>query len=112
MAHCACMVGNSSAALREGAFLGTPAVNVGSRQRDRERAANVVDAEHDAGEIAAAIRAQVAHGRYPSDPLFGDGTAGMKIAELLATEELPPVQKRLAYDEAALEALAALTAAT
>ena len=27
-----CIVGNSSSALREGAFLGTPAVNIGSRQ--------------------------------------------------------------------------------
>ncbi len=31
MAHCACMIGNSSAALREGAFLGTPAVSIGTR---------------------------------------------------------------------------------
>ena len=48
MAHCACMVGNSSAALREGAFLGTPAVTVGTRQQGRERGTNVVDVEHDA----------------------------------------------------------------
>ena len=36
-----CIVGNSSSGLREGAFLGVPCVNVGSRQSGRERAANV-----------------------------------------------------------------------
>jgi UDP-hydrolysing UDP-N-acetyl-D-glucosamine 2-epimerase len=99
MAHCACMVGNSSAALREGAFLGTPAVTIGSRQNDRETGPNVVRAGHDAEEIADAIRGQLANGRYPSDPLFGDGTAGLQIADLLATVE-PKIQKRLHYSEA------------
>ena len=47
MAHCACMVGNSSAALREGSFLGTPAVTVGTRQQGRERGPNLVEVEHD-----------------------------------------------------------------
>ena len=47
MAHCACMVGNSSAALREGSFLGTPAVTVGTRQQGRERGPNLVEVGHD-----------------------------------------------------------------
>jgi UDP-hydrolysing UDP-N-acetyl-D-glucosamine 2-epimerase len=94
MAHCACMVGNSSAALREGSFLGTPAVTIGTRQQGRERAANVVEVEHDRGEIGDAIRDQVAHGPYERSHLFGDGTAGAKIADVLAVVR-PTVQKRL-----------------
>ena len=43
MAHCSCMVGNSSSALREGSFLGTPAVTVGTRQQGRERGPNLVE---------------------------------------------------------------------
>lgn len=101
MTHCDCMVGNSSAALREGAYLGTPAVNVGTRQHDRECGPNVVFASHDPDAIAAAIRAQIAHGRYPPSELFGRGAAGREIAELLATVD-PPIQKRLHYDSAAL----------
>lgn len=97
MAHCACMVGNSSAALREGAFLGTPAVTIGSRQSDRETGANVVRVGYAAAEIADAIRDRIAHGRYAPDMLFGDGTAGRKIADVLATAR-PSVQKRLHYD--------------
>jgi len=94
MAHCACMVGNSSAAIREGAFLGTPAVTVGTRQRNRERARNVLEASHDAGAIEAAIRRQIEHGRYERSTLFGDGRAGEQIAEILAAER-PAIQKKL-----------------
>ena len=104
MAHCACMVGNSSAALREGAFLGTPAVTVGSRQQNRERGQNVVQTSNDTDEIADAIRDQVRHGPYERDELFGDGSAGEKVAEILAVAE-PRVQKQLHYD---VEELAAL----
>jgi UDP-hydrolysing UDP-N-acetyl-D-glucosamine 2-epimerase len=103
MTHCACMVGNSSAALREGAFLGTPAVNVGTRQQGREHAANVLDVEHSADAIADAIRDQVRHGRHERDELFGDGTAGAQIAGVLAEASVGP-QKRLAYDAEALSA--------
>ncbi len=94
MAHCDCMVGNSSAALREGSFLGTPGVTVGTRQRGRERGANLVEVEHDRAEIADAIRDQVAHGPYERSTMFGDGTAGRQIAQKLA-EVRPKVQKHL-----------------
>ncbi|MGH3832932.1 MAG: UDP-N-acetylglucosamine 2-epimerase [Pseudonocardiaceae bacterium] len=101
MTHCACMIGNSSAALREGAYLGTPAVSVGTRQRGRECGPNVMFTSHDPVEITAAVRAQLAHGRYERSDLFGAGTAGRDIADVLATVN-PPIQKRLHYDPAAL----------
>jgi UDP-hydrolysing UDP-N-acetyl-D-glucosamine 2-epimerase len=98
MAHCACMVGNSSAGIREGSFLGTPTVTVGTRQQGRERGPNVVETAHDKDEIADAIRDQVAHGAYERSTLFGDGTAGAKIADKLA-EVRPQVQKKLLLPE-------------
>jgi UDP-hydrolysing UDP-N-acetyl-D-glucosamine 2-epimerase len=94
MAHTACMVGNSSSALREGSFLGTPAVTVGTRQQGRERGPNLVEVGHDKTEIADAIRDQLAHGPYDPSSLFGDGTAGERIADTLAAVR-PSVQKRL-----------------
>jgi len=42
-----------------------------------------------------AVRHQLAHGRYPADPLYGDGKAGPRIADVLATAPLS-VQKRVA----------------
>ncbi len=96
MKRTACLIGNSSSGIREGAFIGTPTVNIGSRQDMRERGANVVEVPHEQGAITTAIRRQVAHGPYASQPIYGDGSAGAKIAEVLATAR-PSVQKRITY---------------
>lgn len=77
------LVGNSSAGIRESAYLGVPVVNIGSRQQSRERAANVLDVGHDVSAITCAIRHQLDHGVYPSSPLYGRGDAGERIAEIL-----------------------------
>ncbi len=96
-----CVVGNSSSGLREGAFLGVPCVNIGSRQAGRERAENVIDAGHNADEIESAIQRQLRHGRYPRSLMLGDGTAGQQIADVLA--EFPfNIHKRLNYLDAPL----------
>lgn len=96
--NAACLIGNSSSALREGSFLGVPSVNIGTRQQGRERGENVMDAPYEAGAIEAAIRRQLAHGRHVSSARFGDGTAGSRIAAILAQTEFR-IQKRLAFDE-------------
>lgn len=96
MQRAACLVGNSSAPIREGAFLGTPAVNVGTRQQGRERGSNVVDVGHDRAQIVEAVRRQVGHGRYPSEHIYGDGAAGPRIADILATSPLR-LQKQITY---------------
>lgn len=84
----AVLVGNSSVGVREAGYLGVPVVNIGSRQRGRERARNVVDCGYGVDEIRSAIDQQLLHGRYEADHLYGDGTAGQRIAELLATTKL------------------------
>lgn len=94
--NCACLVGNSSSALREGAFLGTPAVNIGTRQNRREHGPNVRHAPYDAAKIQEAIEAQIAHGKYRRSSLFGDGRAGERIANILA-EARPILQKSLVF---------------
>jgi UDP-hydrolysing UDP-N-acetyl-D-glucosamine 2-epimerase len=96
MLGCACAIGNSSAPLREGAFIGVPTVNIGTRQHGRDRAGNVVDVDCSRDQIVDAVREQLRRGRYPSDHLYGDGQAGGRIANLLATAPLR-VQKRLNY---------------
>lgn len=96
MRKTACLVGNSSSAIREGAFIGTPAVNVGRRQDGRRRGANVVDVDHDRGAIADAVRSQLDHGPYESEPIYGDGRAGERIADILARDEIS-IRKRIAY---------------
>lgn len=96
LANAAVLVGNSSAGIRECAYLGVPVVNIGSRQAGRERGPNVVDVGYDRGAIRSAIDAQRAHGPFPPDHLYGDGRAGERIAEHLAVAPLT-VEKRLCY---------------
>ena len=75
-------------------------MNVGSRQAGRDRGPNVMDVPHERAAIVDAIRRQVSHGRYRSDPLYGDGAAGPRIADVLATAPLT-VQKRLVFTQPA-----------
>ncbi|MGH7412215.1 MAG: UDP-N-acetylglucosamine 2-epimerase [Candidatus Methylomirabilis sp.] len=97
MRHAAAIVGNSSAAIREGSSLGTPAVNVGSRQHRRERGKNVLDVPYEPKAIRQAILEQTRHGPYPPEPLYGDGKAAPRVAEILSGSELGPIQKTLSY---------------
>lgn len=98
---CAVAVGNSSSFIREASYLGTPVVMVGTRQQRRQRADNVHEVGYDREEIGKAIRLQLAHGRYPASSLYGDGQASVRIAETLATIELPSTQKTFHTREAA-----------
>lgn len=92
-----CIIGNSSVAIREASFLGVPAINIGSRQVGRERGANVTDVPHDSEQIRKALR-DVLDKDAPRkrEMLYGDGNAGQKIANLLASIELTTT-KRLQY---------------
>ena len=90
------VVGNSSVAIRECSYLGVPAVNIGSRQQGRERGRNVIDVGHDRAAIADALAEHRRRGRPQADHLYGDGRAGTKIADVLASAPLT-VEKRLTY---------------
>ena len=94
--NCACIVGNSSSALREGAFLGVPAVNLGTRQQNREHGENVIHVNYNSDEIEDAIRRQIKNGRYKKSNLFGEGLAGEQITDILAKVEVN-IQKKLFY---------------
>lgn len=88
--HCELLAGNSSAGIIEAASFGTPVVNIGDRQRLRERNANVADVPADATAIEVALRAALGRGRSPCDNAWGDGHAGERIARLLTQLPLGP----------------------
>jgi len=90
------LVGNSSSALREGSFLGLPAVNIGTRQQYREHADNVKFVDYDSRKIEEAIRCQINNGRYQPSYLYGRGNSAEKIAEILYEAKIS-IQKRLHY---------------
>lgn len=96
LAHTACIIGNSSSGIREACYFGTPAVNVGTRQKGRERGRNVIDVGYNKNEIKKAILKCIRHGKYPPEYIYGQGNANQKIVEILSTIKLENIiQKKL-----------------
>lgn len=78
-----CLVGNSSVGIRECAYLGVPVVNIGSRQNKRDRGMNVIDVDYNETQIEEAINTIIKTNKRTKSDVYGGGTAGKKIAELL-----------------------------
>jgi UDP-hydrolysing UDP-N-acetyl-D-glucosamine 2-epimerase len=88
----ALLIGNSSSGIMEAASFSLPVVNIGFRQKGRERARNILDAEPE----VLAIRAKIAEAASPSfraslagmtNP-YGDGNAAEKIVQVLTSTPL------------------------
>ena len=82
------LVGNSSVGIRESSYLGIPVVNIGTRQHGRQRANSVIDCEYIQEDLEQAIKKHIEHGHYNPEFIYGDGSAGQKIADTLASIKL------------------------
>ena len=71
-------------------------MNIGSRQQGRQRGKNVIDVDYNSTAIADAIVRQCDNGKYGSEPIYGDGHAGQRMADVLATCDWQ-LQKRITY---------------
>lgn len=94
------LVGNSSAGLIEAAALRLRVLDVGDRQAGRERPANVLHVDGgDAGSIERVLREAFDRADPPASHPYGDGRAGERIAEFLASDAFArlPIAKRNAY---------------
>ncbi len=80
-----CLVGNSSAGIRECSFLGVPVVNIGTRQEGRERGPNVIDVGYNMTEIIEAINKIVNSARPMPVQIYGSGSSGKIMADILST---------------------------
>ncbi|OGM99810.1 MAG: UDP-N-acetyl-D-glucosamine 2-epimerase, UDP-hydrolysing [Candidatus Yanofskybacteria bacterium RIFCSPHIGHO2_01_FULL_39_8b] len=86
--NAACLVGNSSAGIKEASFLGTPVVNIGTRQNGRMKAENVIDVSYGKEEIKQAVNKQLDHGRYPTSNIYYQPDTAKKIVDTLSTIKL------------------------
>lgn len=92
-----CIVGNSSVGIREASYLGTPAVNIGNRQNGREKAKNVINCEHNYHKIMKSVNYQIKKKKYKKSFLYGDGTSGKKITNIILKLKVNNTQKKLSY---------------
>lgn len=77
------LIGNSSVGIRECAYLGVPVINIGSRQNKRDRGYNVIDVDYNKEEIITAIQTILKNGKAEVSDVYGGGSSGIVIAELL-----------------------------
>jgi UDP-N-acetylglucosamine 2-epimerase (non-hydrolysing)/GDP/UDP-N,N'-diacetylbacillosamine 2-epimerase (hydrolysing) len=98
------MIGNSSSGIIEAPSFHLPVINIGTRERGRERSTNVIDVGYNKEEIKKAIekalydkdfRERVKKCKNP----YGDGKTGVRIVETLAKIKIDKklLQKRLTY---------------
>ena len=92
MPHTAFLLGNSSSGIMEAASFRLPAVDVGIRQRGRERGRNVLHAEasHESilEQVATAQSLQFRSSLKGMTNLYGDGHAAERICEVLTSVPL------------------------
>lgn len=78
------MVGNSSFGIRESSFLGLPVINLGNRQRGRQRGENVHDMVDPNSSHLANLIKELSNSRFPSSDIYGSGNAGLLGAEQIS----------------------------
>jgi UDP-hydrolysing UDP-N-acetyl-D-glucosamine 2-epimerase len=88
----ALLIGNSSSGIMEAASFALPVVNVGFRQKGRERARNVLDAEPETKailrKIGQAMSLEFRESLAGMTNPYGDGRASEKIVQVLTTVPL------------------------
>jgi UDP-N-acetylglucosamine 2-epimerase (non-hydrolysing)/GDP/UDP-N,N'-diacetylbacillosamine 2-epimerase (hydrolysing) len=95
----AAVVGNSSSGIYEAPYLGTPTVDIGSRQQGRAAPASVLRCEPDARSIRAAIRAALAFRFEGVGMIYGDGRACERIlAGIKQFVEVPGLARKAFFD--------------
>jgi GDP/UDP-N,N'-diacetylbacillosamine 2-epimerase (hydrolysing) len=98
------MVGNSSSGIIEAPSFQLSVVNIGGRQKGRQRAGNVIDVQYDREEIKKAIKKalydeEFREGVKNCKNFYGDGKAGKRIAKILSEIEVNRklLEKRMTY---------------
>lgn len=97
------LVGNSSAGILEAPSFKLPTVNIGIRQEGRLRSNNVIDAEHDADSIKAAVEQAMDNEFQEQVKMcatpYGDGNASERILEVLRATEVDErlMHKKMTY---------------
>lgn len=82
----ACIIGNSSAGVREAPFFGISTINIGDRQTNRSSAVSITNV--DATELLnnPSVILKVWNKRYPRCTEFGEGNAAPKFVDILSND--------------------------
>ena len=98
------MVGNSSSGIIEAPSFHLPVVNIGPRQKGRERADNIIDVDYDKKEIIEAIKKAIYDKKFRAEVKkcenpYGDGKTSERIVKILSEIKIGKrlLQKKITY---------------
>lgn len=101
--YCGVLVGNSSSGLIEASYFNIPVVNIGIRQKDREKGRNVFDVKNDSVNsiyhtISKTLKTKK-HRKFIREYIYGNGTASKKITHYLEKVVLDNklIEKQISY---------------
>jgi UDP-hydrolysing UDP-N-acetyl-D-glucosamine 2-epimerase len=92
-----CLVGNSSSAIRDGAYIGVRSVNIGNRQRGRLIGPNIISCSYSKKEIIKSINLQIKKKRATQSSIYGKPGAAKKIIKILNKIKEIKIQKKISY---------------
>jgi len=101
--NCGVLVGNSSSGIIEAGYFKIPVINIGVRQKDREKGKNVIDVTDNSSLVIYNALKKVFNQKNKQkskfENLYGNGTASKKIIKVLEntkfTDEL--IQKQISF---------------
>ena len=99
---CGMLIGNSSSGIIEAGYFDIPVVNVGIRQKNRERGKNILDVSGSSNSILLAIKKSIKlkkMGKIKKSHVYGYGNSTNKIVEILEKISLNKnlIQKQIHY---------------
>ncbi|HEY0912378.1 MAG TPA: UDP-N-acetylglucosamine 2-epimerase, partial [Bradyrhizobium sp.] len=98
------VIGNSSSGLLEAPSLNVPTVDIGDRQKGRQRAGSVFNCAVERNAIVAAISKALIHGKQPTVSPYGDGNSSRRLADVVAAiPDYRELLKKGFYDIATAE---------
>lgn len=92
-----CLVGNSSSAIRDGAYVGVRSVNIGNRQSGRLVGPNIISCSNSKKEITKSINLQIKKEKAPQSTIYGKPGAAKKIIKILKKINEIKIQKKISY---------------
>ncbi|MBF8150987.1 UDP-N-acetylglucosamine 2-epimerase (hydrolyzing) [Winogradskyella sp. F6397] len=84
--HAQCIIGNSSAGVREAPYYGIPVINIGTRQQNRVTHSEIINVDYSEAAILEALHQIPKLTIEPMTPQFGGGDSGALFLKSLQEE--------------------------
>ena len=98
--NCKILIGNSSSGIIEAGYFNTIVINIGIRQKDRERGKNIIDIEVPSKtNISSSLKRALNIKKFSKTNIYGKGDSSKKIVKILEKINLDKglIQKQIYY---------------